>query len=205
MLALGAGVLAGCKKEKNGPLDPSAMLALNAPKEAQANEAATTKAADEQQQRLTPRQVVEKASVISYHNYEINPDGGVIERGFNSLQRDFANNRLMMLSIDVISQQGTLKTDFLNGCDFLLVIWRYPDGLLWGDTSSEYHGYGKDFIRYDTVGYIPTKKVHEAAVKIKSAYYQGNYATCYKLFNEAFTFYPITGKEWRELQAQGKE
>lgn len=199
LLIVTAGVLAGCKKEDNGRLDPSAMIALNAPKELATSQTIATKTNGEQQ-RITPRQIVEETTVISYHNYDINPDGGVIERGFNEQQRDLINNRLLMFGSDVINPYtNRVSSGFIDGCDFLLVTWRYKeDGSLWLNHT------GSGEVIYDTVGYIPTAIVHDAAIKIRAAHAQGDYKTCYQLFHDAFTFYPITGKEWLELKANGK-
>lgn len=197
-LVLVAGLLTGCKKEDNGQFDTSVMIALNAPKELSANQTIATKS-DGEQQRISPRQIVEETTVISYHNYDINPDGRVLERGFNEKQRDLINNRLLMFNSDVINPYThRVSPGFIDGCDFLLVTWRYGDGSLWEEAT----GSGEVFI--DTVAYIPTKIVHEAAVKIREAHAKKDYATCYRLFHEAFTFYPITGKEWRELKTNGE-
>ena len=198
LLAGAVGLFVGCQKEDKGRLDPSAMVALNAPKEIQANETMATKA-DGEQQRLTPRQIVEKATLISYHNYDVNPDGHVIERAFNDQQRDLVNNRLLMFGDDVInSYTNRVEPIYLDGCDFLLVIWRYEYKSLWDEVT------GSGTLVRDTVAYIPTAIVHDAAEKIRAAHAQGDYTTCYRLFHDAFTFYPITGKEWLELKAKGK-
>lgn len=57
----------------------------------------------------------------------------------------------------------------------------------------------------DTIAYIPNTILREAEKNIKEAYAQGDYETCYKLFDTALSFYPITGAEWRALKAQGIE
>lgn len=203
MLALGAGVLAGCKKEKNGPLDPSAMLALNAPKEAQANEAATTKAADGEQQRLTPRQVVEKATNFFYYELGEDKTGQPGQGVITDLMRDIEHNRIVFPKGYIIQsdRDNLLNTNFIEGSNFILLINKglaevgYP-------TDHPYYWFRYS---YDTVAYIPSRIIKEASAKIKAAYGRGDYAACYKLFEEAYVFYPITGRELKELQERGEE
>ncbi|MEG1936930.1 MAG: hypothetical protein RR132_05245 [Rikenellaceae bacterium] len=62
-----------------------------------------------------------------------------------------------------------------------------------------------EILRKDTCAYIPNAVMIEAEKNIKAAYARGDYAACYKLFDTALTFYPITGAEWRALKAQGIE
>lgn len=201
MLALGAGVLAGCKKEKNGPLDPSAMLALNAPKEAPANEAASTKAADGEQQRLTPRQVIERATELFFYYRDSDKSSQPGQNDIGDERRDFTNNRILLYNSFVIDDLGRLNTNFLDGSDFLLMEEREFDG---HDFPSWHPYFGLD-ITVDTIAYIPSRIIQEASAKIKAAYARGDYATCYKLFEEAYVFYPITGRELKELQERGEE
>ena len=200
LLALGAGVLAGCKKENKGPLDPSAMLALNAPKETQANEAAT-KAADGEQQRLTPRQVIERATELFFYYRDSDKSSQPGQNAIGDERRDFTNNRILLYNSFVIDHLGRLNTNFLDGSDFLLVEGREFDG----NSFPPGHPYFGMDITVDTVAYIPSRIIKEASAKIKAAYAQGDYAACYKLFEEAYVFYPITGRALKELQERGEE
>lgn len=200
MLALGAGVLTGCKKEKNGPLDPSAMLALNAPKEAPASEAAT-KAADGEQQRLTPRQVIERATELFFYYRDSDKSRQPARGAIGDQWRDFTNNRILLYNSFVIDDLGRLNTNFLDGSDFLLVQKREFDG----NSFPPGHPYFGLDITIDTIAYIPSRIIQEASAKIKAAYAREDYAACYKLFEKAYVFYPITGRELRELQERGEE
>lgn len=200
LLAVAAGLFVGCQKEKKGPLDPSAIVAINAPKETQANETAATKAEGEQQ-RLTPRQVIEQATHLFYYPLGKDKNGQPNQAYISEYQRDLINNRILADSRRVIDELGYVNTNFLDGSDFLLMIDR-------GHNFYPYlpsHPYYLLNNKYDTIAYIPSRIMKEASAKIKAAYAKGDYATCYKLFEEAYVFYPITGKELKELQEKGEE
>lgn len=171
--------LISCKKETNkGRLDPNAQIALNP--------APGTKAYDpENPAHLTAKQITERATIISYWNEDITT-AKAVERGFTPEQRDLTNNRLMMWGTDVIDALGNLMPDFIEGHDFLLEEW-LDEGL------PTFHK--------DTIAYIPNAVIRAAEQKIKAAYYAEDYATCYKLMDEAFIYTPITAAEWRELKA----
>lgn len=177
-VALVAVALTACQDKKdNGKLDPNAMIALNGV------EAKSTMAANAE--RLTPLEVVKYATVICYWNRALQSTH--IERGFSEGQRDETNVRLLMFSTDIIGQYGTYEPDFIESEDVILVKGiEFPELII------------------DTIAYVPNKVLRDAQKVIKAAYDEGDYATCYAIFNEAFTFIPITGKEWLELKAKGK-
>lgn len=54
------------------------------------------------------------------------------------------------------------------------------------------------------VAYIPNAKMDEAQKAIRKAWEAGNNEEVYRLFNEAFTFIPITNNEWEALKAKGE-
>ena len=91
-----------------------------------------------------------------------------------------------MSSTWVIRQNGELETYALGMRDQVLVTLdeeNYP---------------------VDTIAYIPNSVMQDLEQRITAAYDAGDYATCYRLFEDAFVFTPITGAEWLELKAEGK-
>ena len=54
------------------------------------------------------------------------------------------------------------------------------------------------------VAYIPNSKMDIAQKAIRKAWDEGNNEEVYRLFQEAFTFIPITDKAWKELKAKGE-
>lgn len=78
----------------------------------------------------------------------------------------------------------------------------FPEGFVPGPN---FDGYGFQTFSRDTIAYIPNAVMREAEKNITEAYARGDYAACYKLFDTAITFFPITGAEWRALKEQGVE
>lgn len=129
---------------------------------------------------LTPAQVVRKAWVIVWSNGR---DALNITRGFNEQQRDTVNNKLLMLSTDVISDIGELKEgqyDFLVCQDIRIL-----------DSSDV------------VIAYIPTSTVREVRPIIEEKYNEGKYDEVYDIFNDAFVAYPITQAAYDELKEKG--
>ena len=56
----------------------------------------------------------------------------------------------------------------------------------------------------NVVAYIPNAKMDIAQKAIRKAWSEGNNEEVYRLFQEAFTFIPITDKAWKELKAKGE-
>ena len=54
------------------------------------------------------------------------------------------------------------------------------------------------------VAYIPNAKMDEAQKAIRKAWEAKDNEEVYRLFNEAFTFTPITNNEWEALKAKGE-
>lgn len=107
--------------------------------------------------------------------------------GFAPNQRDTVNLALMMYGSDIIHPHtGEILKDFLFGRDLVF--------------CSTEGGYIKD-----TLAYIPNATLAQARESITKAYNDSNYTEVYRLFHEAFRFVPITGKQWRELEKQGKQ
>lgn len=130
------------------------------------------------QEALSPLEVIKRADKI--HN-------SIIEVGLSDFNRDLENLRIVGTSTWVVSQFGELTTDFIKSSNNILVTID-PESL---ETV-------------DTIAYIPNSVMRTAEATITTAYNASDFTTCYKLFEEAFVFIPTTGKEYRELQAQGK-
>ena len=54
------------------------------------------------------------------------------------------------------------------------------------------------------IAYIPNAKMDEAQKAIRKAWEAKDNEEVYRLFNEAFTFIPITNNEWEALKAKGE-
>lgn len=126
---------------------------------------------------LTARQIVEQADALI-------STGGIL--GIADWNRDFDRNRIVMGSTWVIRQNGDLEVRSLQDRDPILVT-----------LDRENHP-------VDTIAYIPNIVMQGLEKRVTAAYDAGDYATCYRLFEDAFVFAPITGAEWLELKAEGK-
>ena len=131
-------------------------------------------------EHLTPAQIVRKAWVIVWSNGR---NARNITRGFNEEQRDTVNNKLLMLSTDVISDIGELKDgagDFINSQDIRIV------------ASSD-----------AVIAYIPTATVRKVRASIVDAYNRNDYDEVYAIFNDAFVAFPISQAEYDALVEEG--
>ena len=77
--------------------------------------------------------------------------------------------------------------------------------------SDEYHvfiakqWYEGDYLKHDTIAYVPTSQrlaAYEELLKYVGKE-EDNWDKIYKIFNDAFIFYPCTGEEYKELEAAG--
>lgn len=130
----------------------------------------------EDTESLTALEIVHRTWAMIYHN-DYQP-GYSIKRGFADVQRDFEIPALKMWGIDIIDEDGNLKPIFIEAYDILLTTENFAD----------------------TIAYIPNSVLRSAEIAIKAAYSAENYTEVYRLFNEAYTFLPITGNEWHKLQ-----
>lgn len=103
--------------------------------------------------------------------------------GIKEEDKLFDTHTIRIYSNYIISQQGELVPDFIDGHDFIFYDARTPK---------------------EVVGYIPNAVMHEAGRKIKEAYKAGNYDEVYRLMQEAFVAYPLTDAEYKALKAEGK-
>lgn len=187
-------LLVACDKNDNGRLDPNAMISLREGKAAPASHAAALAgSASRAAEHLSALEIVKQTHSIVFTNNRYAPTSDELSRGFADAQRDYVNERLLMWGDDIInSEYGTLYLGFLYADDVVLV--RIIDGI----TPAGY----PDRVR-DTIAYIPNRVLREAEVAIEAAFNRGDYNKVYKLFDQAYTFLPITGPEWQALRRQG--
>lgn len=135
-------------------------------------------------QYLSAIEIVRQAVGISFQNSALFDDRSV-DRGFSKEQRDTISDPpcLKMWATDIISMFGDYDPTFIGSTDCVLI-----------RALSAYER--------DTIGYIPNSVLRAAEVQIKAAYDAQDYESVYQLFDEAFTFYPVTGAEWRALKAE---
>jgi hypothetical protein len=174
LLAIG---LFSCEKETEFRLDPMAPVYFNG------REVASDA---KNQEALTIKEVIKTASDFNFQNF--GDWYGTI--GGNCI-RDTVNNRIIGYNSWVIADNGSLKTMFIEGRDFLIL-------------NIDYENRNEDFTYpRDTLGYIPNSVMQQAETDIKAAYNAEDYDECYRLFEEAFVFYPVTGAQYLELVGQG--
>jgi len=131
---------------------------------------------------LSPIEVVRQAVGVSFQNFALFGDQAV-DRGFHAMQRDTISDPpcLMMYASDIINQLGEYEPCFIEG----------EDCILFRAVNNE----------RDTIAYIPNNVMRSAESQIKIAYDAQDYEEVYRIFNEAFTFLPVTGPEWRAIKA----
>lgn len=174
LVACAASVFTACQKDDNkGKLDPNAKVYVSP--------APGVKAAKDTL-HLSAREIVLQAEGILFNTPGV---GSTSSMGVDDWNRDTINNRIMLGSTCVIASDGKLDSTFIDSRDMLLVI-------LDGRNHPT-----------DTIAYVSDKTLEVAAKTIREAYNREDYASCYRLFEQAFTFVPITGKEWRALKAVG--
>lgn len=127
---------------------------------------------------------------VAILNTCVGDDGAVgkFYRHFPKNMRDTVNNRLLMLSTDILTEDGRLADGFINSWDVYFAIL---DG---GDNMN---------INGDTVGYIPQSVIDNAREQIEALYAQERYDEIYELFHTAFVFYPCTGEEYKQIVKNG--
>jgi len=133
------------------------------------------------QELLSIKEVIKRASDFVFLNSLNDLAYGSID---GICERDTVNNRIVGYSGWVITADGDLQTEFIESRNFLLI------------------NYDWKTVR-DTLGYIPNSVMEAAETAIRAAYEAEDYKECYRLFKEAFIFYPITGEGYRQLVEQG--
>ncbi len=126
-------------------------------------------------------------------------------------KHDIVNKKLIvgdlydvMMYIDNEPQLGWIITDDTR--EFVITAWQHENGKEWIDAHAVIdlgHKEPKSNGLRDTIGYIPSVVLEKAKRDITEAFNADDYELCSALFEEAFTFVPITGEQWREKKANG--
>lgn len=171
-------VVTSCESDKpNGLLDPNAQISINVVS------GATTRAESDEEQPLSPLEVVKQAMSlhVTAHGRETDSSRRILDK-----QRDLENVAVRMFGNDIISEsprhKGELQKAFIGGKDV----------------------YFTTLDDKDTIAYIPNRVLREAYIKVLAAYESGNHEEVYKLFQQAYTAVPCTGKQYRELKAKNQ-
>lgn len=150
--------------EPKGKLDPNAMIVIKPAKGVQLRSTVTG---------LTALEVVERAHAITYQSHytsNVYNDNPIITgRSFRSEDKDYEIPALLMAGIDVINIEGNYYKDFTNAFSVFITD-----------------------INQDTIAYVPDAVINSARPLIEQAYSDEDYTEVYRLFNEAFTFLPIS-------------
>ncbi|MEG1759563.1 MAG: hypothetical protein RR258_03990 [Alistipes sp.] len=178
LLLIAVVAMVACDKDNNKVWDANAMISLRCAKGARSTESPANP------NHLSALEIVKQAEVIiqDWQGYQT-------RGGFAPAQRDYVNERLLMWSTAIIDPaHGGYQADWIEARNTVLA--RDLGGIA-------------EYIE-DTIAYIPNRVLIAAQKIIKPAYDRGDYDLVYKTFNEAFTFIPITGAEYRALEAKGE-
>lgn len=148
-----------------GKLDPNAMITIRPAKGVKLRSTITG---------LTALEVVQQATSMKLQmRYFDDLDNGqykIAGRGFNEeTMKDFNIPALKMLGIDVINANGEYIRDLTTAKSVFITD-----------------------INGDTLAYVPDEVIKAARPLIEAAYADENYTEVYRLFDEAFTFLPLT-------------
>lgn len=179
-------VLFACDKEEVFRLDPLATLSIK-PDASGWSMIASTNRVGSAYNHLSALDIVKRTTCM---RFKMN-NGVEGTRGFDPLQRDTISEIpcLKMWGTDIINTDGVYMPDFIESRNCVLEIW-----------ANKYSAWSAR----DTVGFIPNAVLIAAQDSIQQAYSKQDLQAVYRIFNEAFTFRPCTGSEYRALQALGE-
>ena len=159
-------ILSSCEPDEvvdKGKLDPNAIITIKPAKGVKTRATVTD---------LTALEVVENAINIKWQSnwsgnnyYDAAKD---IARTFMESQKDYQTPALKMLGIDVITSEGEYYKDLTYAFNVVITD-----------------------INNDTIAYVPDDVINNARPLIEEAFNDQNYTEVYRLFDEAFVFYPI--------------
>jgi len=139
---------------------------------------------------LSALDIVKTTTVMQFYYIDSILNQGMVmaERGFDVLQRDTISEipSLKMWATDIIAPNGTLCYSFIESKDCILLNFDLK----------------VDDAKRDTIAYIPNSVIRAAETQIKALYAVKDYEAIYKLFNDAYTFIPVSGAEYKALKAQ---
>jgi hypothetical protein len=148
-----------------GQLDPNAKIVLHAPKSAAPAQSRVIR------QGYTGLQVVQEAVNIKWRCHWFDnryyDTEKIVARTFGDYLKDYNKPALLMWGTDIIAQEGDFTKDFIYGYSVVI---------------TDVHN--------DTIAYVPDSIINNARPLVEEAYNDSNYTECYRIFNEAFTFYP---------------
>jgi hypothetical protein len=121
-------------------------------------------------ENLTPLDVVKKTTAMRFMY-----NGIECTRMFPWAQKDTINASLLMLSTDVIGENGELILEFIEASGVVIEVWENP-----------YSGWSQR----DTVAYIPDSLLRDAEIKIKDAYAAEDFDSVQVLFHDVYKFLP---------------
>ncbi len=131
--------------------------------------------------------------------------------GTKSWHRDTVNGRFFFWDLFVLSLDKKEVGEFLkNAKDVVYRIERDSEWNIrgpWSETNDQYYANLKNpniTFYTDTVAYTPNSVIRKACKGVEAALAKGDYNLCRKIFDEEIVFIPITGAEYRELQARGE-
>ena len=177
-------------KDKPKVLDQGAMLYINVKN---GNlKSMDVRATDNKDGLLTPREIVETASMFVFFDPTQNRNSNV---SILPPQKDVENERIKMWGEQVIREDGTLNEYFIMLRDVRIVA-PFPT-----DENGNPIYTDKD----NVTGYIPNEVMERAEKEIRKEYAAGNYDKVYKLFQDAYTATPINLEMWEALKKGGKQ
>lgn len=178
------------KDKPNGKLEQGAMLYINVKN---GNlKSMDVRATDNKDGLLTPREIVETASIFRFFDPTQNRNSNI---SVAPSQKDVENARIKMWGEQVINADGTLNEYFIMLRDVRIVA-PFPT-----DENGNYIHTDKD----NVTGYIPNEVMERAEKEIRKEYAAGNYDKVYKLFQDAYTAIPINLEMWEALYKEGKQ
>lgn len=189
-VALVGYAFASCDKDDdNGKLDPNAKLYINGVDKLLKN---TRYGVDAP---LTAHEICRLDSLWLVSD-KFDEYGGVTRfsayfsfSGESGCTIDTINNRLVFDAGSINGIDGNEFLDPNTGFNNFIIfkMFSYPDG--------------RD--GYDTLAYIPNSQRQAAYEQIKALWDTENWDAIYEIFQNAFTFIPCTGAEFRELKEAG--
>lgn len=165
-------------------LEPGAMISIRPASSVQNSSLQKVKADQSVYEHLSDMEIVKQTIGLSFQNVPLFGNQAA-DRGFSDSQRDTLSDPpcLKMFGTDII-YEGRYYADFIESTDCIL--FRALNN------------------QRDTIGYISNSILRNAEIQIKTAFANEDIEEVYRIFNEAFTFIPATGAEWRALKANNE-
>lgn len=190
-----------CKEDDGGKFDPFAKIWINGKN--------TTNKAQTTQQRLTAEQICKGDSVYLCGNQKPDNTGGpctgyMIKPTYDGyLPIDTVNNRLPMVNGNVDDGYTPLDENVFLSEQFN---WFVTKMVRYTYINERFECVYSDKVG-DTIGYIPTAVRLAAREELRKLWddRDANREAIYKIFNEAFVFYPCTGAEYKRMLEEGIE